>query len=103
MQGANQDTIVRNWISQGANPSKLNLGLQFHGRTFTLINDRMVKSGSPVSGAGTPGSLLNDPYLLSYPEVCLRKAHPAWMKSSVEQDLQVEILIINVRSLDNSI
>ncbi len=89
MRGANQDTIVRYWISQGAEPSKLNLGLQFHGRTFTLINDRMVKSGSPISGAGTPGSLLNDPYLLNYPEICLRKAHPAWMKSSVGQDLQV--------------
>lgn len=57
----------------------------------------MVKSGSPVSGAGTPGSLLNDPYLVNYPEVCLKKAHPAWMKSSVEQDLQVIFLTIDIK------
>ena len=63
--------------------------MQFHGRTFTLMNQLLVKAGSPVSGPGTGGPLTNNPFSLAYPEICLRKSHPAWMKSSVDQDLQV--------------
>ncbi len=92
LRNANQDSIVRYWLSSGAPPAKLNLGLQFHGRTFTLMNDLMIKSGSPSAGPGTGGPFSNNPYMLTYPEICLRKSHPAWMKSSVDHDLQAPFI-----------
>jgi chitinase len=69
-QFANQDSIVNYWLTLGAPASKLNLGVQFHGRSFTLANKLSIKSGSPIAGPGTAGPFTNSPFTLSYPEVC---------------------------------
>ena len=49
----NLDAVVKYWKQNGADPSKIVLGLASYGRTFTLSNTLQNGLGAPASGAGT--------------------------------------------------
>ena len=48
----NIDSVVNYWISNGANKSKLILGLASYGHSFTLSDPTQNGLGAPASGAG---------------------------------------------------
>ncbi|KAJ8924368.1 hypothetical protein NQ315_007164 [Exocentrus adspersus] len=43
---------IQNWISAGASREKINMGLAFYGRSFTLVNEKDYGVHAPVLGAG---------------------------------------------------
>lgn len=66
----NQAAAVRYWISLGAPPHKLVLGLALYGRTFTLANSWDFGLGAPTIGPGIEGPYTNATGYLAYYEIC---------------------------------
>jgi chitinase len=54
----NVDFAVRYWIEKGFQKEKINLGLATYGRSLTLANPEDHDLGSPVTGAGTAGTVI---------------------------------------------
>ncbi|VEN58841.1 unnamed protein product [Callosobruchus maculatus] len=65
----NIQSCVEAWISRGASRSKLNLGLAFYGRSFTLNNPNNNGLGAPISGPGLPGRYSGESGMLTYYEI----------------------------------
>lgn len=53
----------------GINPAKVNLGLAFYGRSFTLSNPACAITGCPFSAGGTPGQCTGVSGMLSSAEI----------------------------------
>ncbi|KAH8812727.1 chitinase [Xylogone sp. PMI_703] len=51
------------------NPAKVNLGLGFYGRSFTMSNPSCLEAGCPFSGGGNPGVCTNTSGILSAVEI----------------------------------
>ena len=66
----NSDYTVNYWINNGADRSKLVLGVPIYGRSFTLSTAK-VTPPAPASGGGTAGAITKEVGYLSYLEVCL--------------------------------
>lgn len=49
--------------------NKINLGLGFYGRSFTLESLDCIDPGCPFSGPGVAGSCTGTPGILSYAEI----------------------------------
>lgn len=49
----NIDAAIKYWKQNGADPTKLILGLASYGRSFTLSNQAQYNLGSPASGSGS--------------------------------------------------
>ncbi|CAH1107644.1 unnamed protein product [Psylliodes chrysocephalus] len=47
---------IKNWIEAGATKAKINVGIPFYGRTFTLVNPQDHGVHAPILGAGIPAS-----------------------------------------------
>jgi len=56
----NIDAVVNYWISNGANKSKLILGLASYGRSFTLSGPTQNGLGAPASDAGNALTVNNN-------------------------------------------
>uniref|UniRef100_A0A0B7B3V2 Uncharacterized protein n=1 Tax=Arion vulgaris TaxID=1028688 RepID=A0A0B7B3V2_9EUPU len=58
------------YVAKGASKSKLNVGVAFYGRSWTLrdVNDNVM--GSPTIGGGQAGLYTRESGVLSYYEVC---------------------------------
>nr|CAH7760476.1 unnamed protein product [Callosobruchus chinensis] len=65
----NIQSCAEAWISRGASRSKLNLGLAFYGRSFTLNNPSNNGLGAPASGPGLPGRYSGESGMLTYYEI----------------------------------
>lgn len=65
----NVDAVVSNWISKGATPQSLVLGIALYGRTYTLSSSSNTRLGAAISGAGVQGTYTAVPGSLSYLEV----------------------------------
>lgn len=50
----NTATSLQNWINAGATRDKINVGIPFYGRTFTLLNADDHVFHSPITGGGHP-------------------------------------------------
>lgn len=70
------DYAVNYWISKGASPEKLILGLGTYGRSFTLSSSASAP-GSGTSGAGTAGRLTREGGFMAYYEIC-EKLSTGW-------------------------
>lgn len=70
----NQDASISAWISAGASPQKLLMGVALYGRSFTLSNVNNNKVGSPTSGPGSAGPYTLESGTLSYLEVTKKRA-----------------------------
>ncbi|CAH1980290.1 unnamed protein product [Acanthoscelides obtectus] len=57
------------WLSRGASRSKLNLGLAFYGRSFTLSDAQNNGLGAPISAPGLPGRYSGESGMLTYYEI----------------------------------
>nr|CAI5844034.1 unnamed protein product [Callosobruchus analis] len=62
-------SCVEAWVSRGASRSKLNLGLAFYGRSFTLSNPNNNGLGAPTTGPGLPGRYSGESGMLTYYEI----------------------------------
>ncbi|XP_060083630.1 chitotriosidase-1-like [Ylistrum balloti] len=65
----NQNAAVQYWISRGAPPHKLVMGLALYGRSFTLASPTNVELGAAITGGGTPGEYTGEVGYLGYYEV----------------------------------
>ncbi|KAJ8680394.1 hypothetical protein QAD02_016181 [Eretmocerus hayati] len=74
----NVDASVNYWISQGAPPKKLVLGVPLYGRSFKLDNPSMNGIGAPASQGANPGPYTNEPGMLGYNEICENLKYKAW-------------------------
>ncbi|KAK0630523.1 glycoside hydrolase superfamily [Bombardia bombarda] len=59
------DLLWRNNI----NPAKINLGIGFYGRSFTMSNPGCLDTGCPFSGGGNPGPCTQSSGILSAAEI----------------------------------
>ncbi|CAH1954839.1 unnamed protein product [Acanthoscelides obtectus] len=74
----NVDASIRGWIQRGADPQKLNLGVPFYGRSFTLSNPSNAALGAPISGPGKPGPYSKDSGSLGYDEIVKLQKQGGW-------------------------
>lgn len=65
-----QDYSVKYYIKEGADPSKLVLGIPTYGRSFNLLNAEATEIGAPADGAGEKGEATREAGFLAYYEVC---------------------------------
>nr|CAI5843271.1 unnamed protein product [Callosobruchus analis] len=63
---------------RGADPQKLNLGVPFYGRSFTLTNPSNPALGAPISGPGKPGPYNKDSGSLGYDEILKIQKDGSW-------------------------
>ncbi|XP_060080739.1 probable chitinase 10 [Ylistrum balloti] len=68
MAQLNQDWGVTHWLSNGAPPEKLMLGIATYGRTFRTDNGKEM--GDIAMGPGRPGKFTSEAGFLAYYEVC---------------------------------
>ncbi|PMD63730.1 glycoside hydrolase family 18 protein, partial [Hyaloscypha bicolor E] len=59
------DLLWRNNI----NPARVNMGIGFYGRSFTMSDPSCLKAGCPFSGGGNPGPCTASAGILSYQEI----------------------------------
>ncbi|XP_055390535.1 acidic mammalian chitinase-like [Condylostylus longicornis] len=72
------DAIVNNWITRGAAPEKLLMGIPLFGRTFTLKYNNQTDVGSPFIGIGQKTEYVQYEGLMSYMELCTRLLERSW-------------------------
>lgn len=78
----NTDYTIQLLRSQGADPSKIIVGVPFYGQSFTLAQKgtRLVGEGISARGPGKPGEFTKQPGMLAYYEVCDRVKNRGWRK-----------------------
>ena len=65
-----QNYTLSYWVDNRMAPrEKTLLSVAFYGRSFTLKNASMTRSGAPSSGPGIAGPFTNTPGLISFNEV----------------------------------
>nr|ADM87517.1 chitinase [Holotrichia oblita] len=72
------DACIRGWISRGASPSKLILGVGTYGRGFTVANACSNKLGASHSGGCTAGPYTREAGILGYNEICEKLLAGGW-------------------------
>lgn len=68
---------INYWISLGAPPEKIVMGMGTYGRSFT-IDAKHHNVGDPASGAGQPGPWTEEAGTLGYNEICLDILNNGW-------------------------
>nr|XP_029722349.1 chitinase-3-like protein 1 [Aedes albopictus] len=71
---------VQYWLQQGAPASKINLGIPFYGRTFTLENAANYGLRAGAVGPGSPGLYTQEAGALAYYEVCAMTLSANWVR-----------------------
>ncbi|KAL7648226.1 UNVERIFIED_CONTAM: hypothetical protein RMT77_000129 [Armadillidium vulgare] len=74
----NSNYSINYWISQGADPSKLVLGIPMYGNSFTLADPNEHGLNAPSYGSGDIGPITGDPDELAYCEVCYFIINDGW-------------------------
>uniref|UniRef100_A0A224YJQ1 chitinase n=1 Tax=Rhipicephalus zambeziensis TaxID=60191 RepID=A0A224YJQ1_9ACAR len=75
----NVETAIKMWLSKGADPNKLLLGMPLYGRTFTLANPSNNGFLAPTVGPGQAGPVTGESGYLGYNEICDQlKASKDW-------------------------
>ena len=69
-KGLNTAAVLKSWVSKGADPEKLVVGVPFYGRSFTLTSAHQNQPGAASIGPGSPGEYTNEEGFLSYFEIC---------------------------------
>ena len=64
-----QASAVAKWITEGAKPGKIVLGIAAYGRSFELADVNKIDPGSPINGSAPPGLITDERGVLSYFEV----------------------------------
>ncbi|XP_056647983.1 acidic mammalian chitinase-like [Diorhabda sublineata] len=66
----NVDFGIQTWLNLGSVPEKINLGIVFYSRTFTLADNRNTSLYAPIKGPGKAGPYTNQEGYLGYHEIC---------------------------------
>ncbi|XP_031628807.1 uncharacterized protein LOC116344420 [Contarinia nasturtii] len=75
----NIDYTIKFYINEGADPSKLVLGIPTYGRSYTLLNEESTDMGAPTDGPGAQGDATREKGYLAYYEICQSiKEDDAW-------------------------
>ncbi|CAG9859954.1 unnamed protein product [Phyllotreta striolata] len=61
---------IEHWLRNGADPSKINLGVPTYGRTFTLADKNNTQLYAPILGPGPKGLFTGLEGTLGYHEIC---------------------------------
>ncbi|CAH1249434.1 CHIT1 [Branchiostoma lanceolatum] len=61
---------VERWISGGAPPSKLVMGIPLYGRSFTLSSPSNTGVNAPIRGRGDAQTFTREAGIMSYYEIC---------------------------------
>jgi len=69
---------VNKFISLGANPGKLVVGIPTYGRSFTMSGTNRKPPGVAFSSEGTSGPITQEPGILGYEEICMNIKHSGW-------------------------
>ncbi|KAL1402578.1 hypothetical protein pipiens_019709, partial [Culex pipiens pipiens] len=70
--------LMAYWLRQGAPAEKLNLGVAFYGRSFTLRNVGDNGIGAPAGGPGHAGPYTYESGFLGYNEICEKLQFEKW-------------------------
>lgn len=73
-----QQACVNFWLKSGAPKEKLNLGVPFYGRAFTLAHPANNKVGSASTGPGIAGPYTQEAGMLGYNEICEMHLKEKW-------------------------
>lgn len=73
-----QEALIKYYISSGADPAKLNLGVITYGRTFTLANPKQNGIGAAAMGPGKMGTVIPEAGVLAYADVCVNQWTESW-------------------------
>jgi GH18 family chitinase len=65
----NHAAAISKWLTEGARPDQLVLGISAYGRTYELEDPTLYTPGSPIRGPALPGKITNESGVLSYFEV----------------------------------
>lgn len=79
----NTDFTIQMVKREGADPSKIIVGVPFYGQSFTLMSEvtnRLVGEGAAARGPGKPGEYTKQPGMLAYYEICKRIKDNGWRK-----------------------
>ncbi|XP_039450794.1 acidic mammalian chitinase-like isoform X1 [Culex pipiens pallens] len=76
----NVDYSVRYWLGQGAPAFKMNVGVAFYGRTFTLANTALSGLQAPAIGPGLAGPYSRQEGWLAYFEICTNFPINDWIR-----------------------
>ncbi|KAB0800474.1 hypothetical protein PPYR_06214 [Photinus pyralis] len=76
--GSSVSKCIEAWISNGASPAKLIMGIPVYGRTFTLSNPQVHGMGAPAPQPGLAGPFTVEAGMLGYNEVCLELKTNQW-------------------------
>ncbi|XP_055608797.1 chitinase-3-like protein 1 [Uranotaenia lowii] len=74
----NTNASIQYWLSQGADPKKIILGIPLYGRTFTLAREQENHIGAPINGPGMAGPFTREPGFIGYNEFCDMFAKENW-------------------------
>nr|ACP18829.1 chitinase 1 [Chrysomela tremula] len=66
----NVATTIQAYLNEGADSTKINLGIPTYGRSFTLSDKSNTSLYAPISGPGLPGPLTAQAGFLGYNEIC---------------------------------
>ena len=67
----NQASAIAKWLTEGARPDQIVLGIAGYGRSYQLADPaRQRAPGSPVVGPGKPGPVTDEPGVMAYFEIC---------------------------------
>ncbi|XP_055531989.1 chitinase-3-like protein 1 [Wyeomyia smithii] len=77
-QQLNVESCVMFWLAAGAPAEKLNLGVAFYGRTFTLRSASENHIGALSSGPGQGGLYSQELGFLGYNEICEKLLTDRW-------------------------
>ncbi|XP_056648990.1 mucin-2-like [Diorhabda sublineata] len=69
---------IKHYLKNGAEPSKLVVGIPTYGRSFTLLNPDAVDIGSPADGPGNMGEATRENGYLAYYEICQYVKEQDW-------------------------
>ncbi|XP_074029263.1 acidic mammalian chitinase-like [Leptinotarsa decemlineata] len=67
---------IQYWLDNGADPSKINLGIVTYGRSFTLADESKTELYAPIQGGGKEGPYTRQEGILGYNEIC--ELHSDW-------------------------
>lgn len=74
----NANYSINYWISQGADPRKLVMGMPMYGQSFSLADNKRNVLNSPTYGGGEAGEATRARGFLSYYEICQNIRNRNW-------------------------
>lgn len=69
---------VKYWINNGCPAGKINLGVPFYAKTWTLADPNSNGVGANAAGPGAPGPISASEGSLAYTEICEKVNSGEW-------------------------